>query len=211
MDVIDEARRQCVPGPERGIQIATLPASADRRRCAQAEHERGRARRHHLDQGSQRALPRGHLRGSRALVGVGSGRDGFDHLLRSRSAGMAPATSGGAVQGVGLDPVAARGPRASPAARPGPRFDACLRLRAGVSPPRRAREAGRAAVQGDPGVARGDHGGAACCASGDRGAPAGRERQDGFPRRRFGRGRHRRPPVRNALARAHRRDPARPR
>lgn len=31
MDVIDEARRQCVPGPERGIQIATLPASADPR------------------------------------------------------------------------------------------------------------------------------------------------------------------------------------
>jgi signal transduction histidine kinase len=31
MEVIDEARRQCVPGPERGIQIATLPASADPR------------------------------------------------------------------------------------------------------------------------------------------------------------------------------------
>jgi signal transduction histidine kinase len=31
MDVIDEARRQCVPGPERGIQITTLPASADPR------------------------------------------------------------------------------------------------------------------------------------------------------------------------------------
>jgi signal transduction histidine kinase len=31
MDVIDEARRQCVPGPERGIEITTLPASADPR------------------------------------------------------------------------------------------------------------------------------------------------------------------------------------
>lgn len=29
MDALDEARRHCVPGPERGIQIVTLPASAD--------------------------------------------------------------------------------------------------------------------------------------------------------------------------------------
>lgn len=31
MEAIDEARRQCVPGPEGGIQIETLPASADPR------------------------------------------------------------------------------------------------------------------------------------------------------------------------------------
>lgn len=31
MEAIDEARRQCVPGPEGGIQIETIPASADPR------------------------------------------------------------------------------------------------------------------------------------------------------------------------------------
>lgn len=31
MDAIDEARRNCIPGPERGIQIETLPASANPR------------------------------------------------------------------------------------------------------------------------------------------------------------------------------------